>query len=279
MKVFGSIRLFTQDSEMGSPDWIVEDLKIYLLGGLSKSRRTQLEQAYLEDGSLFERLEIAEDELVDQFVTGQLSWLQAWRFRRHYLISPPHRQKEEFARRLSEALAPKRTARSIGDFAVVSAAATLVVMFAGLCAWLAVKNRQQDDRLQRIEAGYTDLQRRAAQPIVPAKSGPIPAFVLFPYNRADLQEEKTIEIPEDADAIVLRASVGTDNSQSYAAAVIRMGAGQVIGAEVPRQGNMASITVPAKLFAKGNYQVLLRNDTGTFQQSYPFLALPARKHP
>ena len=45
----------------------------YLLGGLSESERTSLEEKFFADDKEFEELEIAEGELVDRYVRRELS--------------------------------------------------------------------------------------------------------------------------------------------------------------------------------------------------------------
>lgn len=75
-----------------------ETIKRYLLGSLAESRKTQLEQRLLNDAQLFEEVLIAEDELVDQYVTGRLSDDDKARFESHFLVTPDRVRKIQFGR-------------------------------------------------------------------------------------------------------------------------------------------------------------------------------------
>jgi hypothetical protein len=78
-------------------------MSLYLLGELSESEQTALEQEYFADGEKFEQLWAAENELVDRYVRGRLSRADRQRFERHYLSTPGHRERVAFARSLLKA--------------------------------------------------------------------------------------------------------------------------------------------------------------------------------
>jgi hypothetical protein len=72
----------------------------YLLNELSEEDQTHFEDAYLVDGSLFDQLRAVEDELIEDYVRGNLSDRERRLFERHYLASEQRRARVEAARQL-----------------------------------------------------------------------------------------------------------------------------------------------------------------------------------
>jgi hypothetical protein len=83
-----------------------ELFKRYLLGTLSDEERDQLEQRYFSDDAEFEYIEIAEDDLIDQYVRGELVSDERDRFAVVASNSPRLLERVEFARLLSRKTAP-----------------------------------------------------------------------------------------------------------------------------------------------------------------------------
>lgn len=73
----------------------------YLLGTLSEEEMTRLEEAYFLDDAEFEQLEIAEDELIDQYVKTELSAEETRQFEK-LLVSPRLSERVEIARILAQ---------------------------------------------------------------------------------------------------------------------------------------------------------------------------------
>lgn len=74
----------------------------YLLGKLSDSEAARLEQSYFADDSVFDEIEIAEDELIDAYVRDRLSVEDRKRFETQLLSSARIAERVEFARLLSK---------------------------------------------------------------------------------------------------------------------------------------------------------------------------------
>ena len=72
----------------------------YLLGELAQEEQRQVEERLLTDDEYYEELLIAEDELIDQYLNGQLSEYEKERFGRHFLATSERQQKLRFARSL-----------------------------------------------------------------------------------------------------------------------------------------------------------------------------------
>lgn len=72
----------------------------YLLGDLSESEQTTLEEEYFTDPQAFARMVKAENELVDDYARGRLSPQLRERFEQNYLTHPQRRERMKFARAL-----------------------------------------------------------------------------------------------------------------------------------------------------------------------------------
>jgi len=70
----------------------------YLLGTLSDEERARLEERYFSDDAMFEEIEIAEEELIDRYVRGELSRSDADRFAATVAGSSRIAERVEFAR-------------------------------------------------------------------------------------------------------------------------------------------------------------------------------------
>jgi hypothetical protein len=77
-------------------------MKRYLLGSASPEERVDLENRYLSDASLFEKLTEAENDLIDSYVRGELSDFDRQEFERQYLGSPQRQARVQFASALTE---------------------------------------------------------------------------------------------------------------------------------------------------------------------------------
>ena len=74
-----------------------ETIRRYLLGELSDSEQTALEDECFADRSKYDRLLRAEDNLIDDYARGYLSVTERSRFERHFLATPRRRERVGFA--------------------------------------------------------------------------------------------------------------------------------------------------------------------------------------
>jgi hypothetical protein len=72
----------------------------YLLNDLPAADEARFEEAYLRDGSLFEQVRALEEELIEDYVMGNLPEYERRRFELHYLASDVRRARVEAAREL-----------------------------------------------------------------------------------------------------------------------------------------------------------------------------------
>ncbi len=74
----------------------------YLLGALPEAETERLDELSFTDDEFAESLQVAETDLVDAYVLGELTGADLERFKTHYLVSPLRREKVEFAKVLSK---------------------------------------------------------------------------------------------------------------------------------------------------------------------------------
>src|SRR5262245_4321128 len=87
----------------------------YLLNELSEEDQARFEEAYLSDGSLFEQVQALEEELIEDYVKGDLSGHERHSFERHYLASDQRCARIEAARQLLQICALKAPAQTAAD--------------------------------------------------------------------------------------------------------------------------------------------------------------------
>jgi anti-sigma-K factor RskA len=76
-------------------------IRQYLLGNLSKDIQQQVEERLLVEDSFFEELLFSEEELMDDYINGELSADDRLKFEQHFLSTPERQQKLRFALALS----------------------------------------------------------------------------------------------------------------------------------------------------------------------------------
>jgi CHAT domain-containing protein len=171
-------------------------IKHYLLGDLSQEdQQRQLEGRLLTDDSFFEELLIAEDELIDSYLSGGLTEKEKERFENHFLATDERQRKLRFARALKRYVSTESAAAtdstvkksprwlsSIKAFfssPLRVAASLLIVLALGLVVWrvfiyqsdlskglLALKTAYRDQR--PVEARLSQLDYA---PLDPTRGG------------------------------------------------------------------------------------------------------------
>ena len=250
-----------------------ESLRQYLLGSLPPEEIAALEERLLTDDVFYDELLMVEDELIDQYLSGEQSATERQSFEAHFAVAPERKQKVRFARALKRYLnntneaeaqavviaepslsktfsaadsgAGKRSFFSFlpeNPILTYSLAAAFVLVI-GVVSWVAVK------------------QLRSTGSHEP---GQVLAVVLTPgLNRSiDGGEIKKISIPAGTDTIELRLELPKAEYATYRAEVLR--SDQTILATIdglkPATANAkASITVAlsASLIKRDDYSVKL----------------------
>jgi hypothetical protein len=255
-----------------------ESLRRYLLGSLPSEEIAALEERLLTDTVFYDELLMVEDELIDQYLSGEQSAAERESFEAHFTLAPERQQKVRFARALKKYLSridklepgdvviaepsrsgtvspvdPSKSKRSLLPFLpanpilAYSLAATFVVII-GLVTWMAV------NRLKNPGAGET---------------GQVLAVVLTPglSRSLDSGQIKKISIPPETQTLELQLELPKAEYATYRAEVLRSDqttVAMVEGLKPATTSARASITVPlsASLFKREDYSVKLAGKRG-----------------
>ena len=75
-------------------------MRAFLLGALDGDYKTQFEERILAEPSVYDELLIVEEELIDQYVAGDLSALEQQQFESHFLITAERQKNLRFGKLL-----------------------------------------------------------------------------------------------------------------------------------------------------------------------------------
>src|SRR3954464_13969596 len=79
------------DQEFNSGDETL--LRHYLLGELREEEQSAIEERLFEDDTYGEHLSLVEDELIDEYIGGELRGGEREHFESHFLSSPRRRER------------------------------------------------------------------------------------------------------------------------------------------------------------------------------------------
>jgi hypothetical protein len=151
-------------------------IRRYLLGELSEAERDEVEQRLMSDDDLYQQLLLAEDELIDEYISDALSEQERVKFSRRFLRVPELRQDvrssialRKYALKTAlpvvegDSVSPRRV--SLLDrlrqffmqpaIGVSFAAALLLAVL--LATWLATQNSQLKKQVEQLQAQQTPL--------------------------------------------------------------------------------------------------------------------------
>jgi hypothetical protein len=150
----------------------------FLLGELLENKQVGIEERMFKDDGFYEQVLAIQEELADDYVQNKLSANQRLQFEKHFLQSPRRRERVQFARALSRALAGQTTLapapasrsswwESVFAFArPLSARATLAALTAAAVlivagSWLYIENRELANRMKQARQEREALMDQA----------------------------------------------------------------------------------------------------------------------
>jgi hypothetical protein len=238
-----------------------EITRLYLLGRLSDMQQQQLEERIIINSALFEELLIAEDELIDEYLSDSLSESERESFEKYFLLTPERQQKVRFARALRKYITAAESSGNLADApqripanwsflsflraqnrvaAPAIAVVILVVALAGL--WLLFRDSgylgtPRSEQHNILTVALSPLVREAGEIKRISVSGGIDTVRLqllitareYPDYRATLQSSEGAEI-----WVKDNLKPGADDGKSY-----------------------ITLDVPARLLKRDDYQVKL----------------------
>jgi anti-sigma factor RsiW len=94
-----------------SQDYTDEQLRQYVLGDLPAAEEGELESALFREAELLARVELARDDLLDDYAAGRLSDADRVKLERRQLSHPEGREQLSTAKALQSAARQKRLLR------------------------------------------------------------------------------------------------------------------------------------------------------------------------
>jgi len=239
-----------------------ELVRKYLLGMLPSDCMPQLEERLLIENELYEELLIAEDELIDQYLTNQLSNSERATFETRFLLTPERQRKIRFARTLKRYVAaaePKKLAAAASPESplriftrlfsfpqnpivapTLVAVLLLLVFGSSLVFW----------------SWRAPTQR-------PPESGNVLSVVLtsevLPFVREG-GETKKISIPRGIDTVLLRLQLSAVNYPAYRVVLLASESPynwtrENLKPETVAGEKFLSIDLPAQFLKRDDYQI------------------------
>jgi hypothetical protein len=234
----------------------------YLLGNLPDEEADRLDEQTFSDDELVWRLRALENDLIDEYASGELSGSMVERFRSSYLSSPARHARVAFAEawHTLEHRTDVRTVPTISSrdadtrrsaFSVPwgFAAAAVLVLAAG--AYLLVQNwrlrtevdqarvdratlsqqaRDLQEQLQRERSTADGVRAELdalREALAKARPSAIASFLLLPPTRG-AGRIPAVAIPPEATDVTLRLVLETDDYPTYRAALKELAAGTVV---------------------------------------------------
>ena len=265
-----------------------ESLRKYLLGSLPPGEIAALEERLLTDAVFYDELLMVEDELIDQYLSGEQSPAERESFEAHFALAPERQQKVRFARALKKYLSSTNEAEA-KDVIIAEPSSSELVSVADNSQRPFFLFLQRNPILAYSLAAtfvlvigivsWTTLNRsRSHEP------GQVLAVVLTPglSRSVDGGEIKKISIPPGTDTLQLQLELPKAEYATYRAEVLRSDRTMVsmVGGLRPATATAnKSITVPlsASLFKRDDYSVKVggKRPDGVYEDvaSYVFRVL------
>ena len=274
----------------------------YLLGTLSEDEREQFEERYFSDDKEFEEIEIAEEELIDRYVRGELTSTDLREFEQMAVRSPRLMERIEFAKLFADRLRPAdppvvapvkpgwwERVFGIGrgsQLALACSAAMVLLAFGVLLyGWrqLQQQSRRLADQQAALEQRQRELDKQAAElaqrvqptptetPVAPQVPAPRPSvapvlLTLFPRSTRSTGGSTDIRVFSGADVQLTLNLRDTDYS-SYRVIVNSVDRRDIFSKSnlKPRiTKNRATVTfrIPAQLLPPGDYYISVFGEPG-----------------
>jgi hypothetical protein len=249
-------------------------IRRYLLGAIEGGERRELDETILRDDEFFESVREIEDDLIDDYVSGDLAGPERQSFETHFLVTADRRHRTELARalrRLGRDVAGPPTAEPQKGWlsapwrwfpipAVALAAALLVV-----AVLLIDGPSRRGDRALPVESTASP----SAGPDAASVRGPILAITLSPGRLRDMQGRSPRVVPAGTPTVQLRLEVERELDATPFVVHIETPEGRAVWthrlpapAYAPAPDRPIVLDVPANLLQAGDYIVFLRSGAG-----------------
>lgn len=258
------------------PDLISKELlRAYLLGTLDEPQKEIIEHAYLTDAKENERLSAAEEDLIEDYLDGNLDPTERKNFELFFLLSPERCQNVAITRALRRTVRQQpqeyatQSHKDLGFHrfgaprVMIWAALGLFLVFTTVSVSLYLKNRDLHSELASLEQEHSRLKGSLQSSVggqQDSMSGPIE---LRPGLTRDIGDSvPQIRVPEPAAAVKFVLQVTDPNYASYYV-VLRSAEGDELLSEarlplsVSAGESVVSLWVTASALQPGDYQFVL----------------------
>lgn len=240
------------DKEMNKEFGDHSALRDYLLGFLKDDDAlTSIEMQILNDDKFPGEVTVAENDLIEEYLDGELDGKSAEAFNRHFLASPERRSQLRLTKNLREisaatesAIAPAKRGYFdwIPDFSIQSlrfaALATVLVLVSGIIIWrFAVYQTDADRSIAQITKAYHG--QRPVEPRITI----FPDYAKYPENRGPAEAPADPAALRSAELYLAEATQNdNDGRAQYALALIDLASRKY--AEAQKRFDRALVLLP-----------------------------------
>lgn len=224
-----------------------DDAIAYLLNEMPEAKRTKFVERWFTEPELYERVRMAEAELVDDYVRGRLSRGRRHQVERFLLGSDVQGRKLEFA----EALRAPFPSSERFHIPWAYVAAAVLLLSTGLSVWLGVKNLSLQRQVARLESGLH------------LEHGDIYTLGLSSDTLRGASPETPLRLPPGSRLLRLELELKPGEETSMYSVTVS-GDGKIFWSEGPlrpeSQGadHVAVVWIPAGVLSPGDYTVQLK---------------------
>jgi len=267
-----------------TPNIDKQEMRDYLLGNLDAERRAAIEESILCDPGIYEELLVAEEELIDQYITNNLSPSERQQFDTHFLITAERQKNLRFGRLLRRYLnsqpvivppddipvsvlrpneisapATKFFALAPGSFArgatlAVSAAVVIGLLILVVLCWRANRNPAQ----QTVQESSSSSSVKVVQ--------------LAPGSLRSEGATPRVKVPPKGVNVRLDMEVTNPHFHNYKSELFRENESLQTADELKAESNGAQHVVPwtitGDVLSPGDYKVQLKGVVDSGQDEY-----------
>jgi hypothetical protein len=267
-------------------------IRRFLLGDVSEEERQRVEESFITDSGYSENVLMAENDLIEDYLEGDLPQAEKEQFDAHFLSTPRQRRKVRIAESLKKFAVAEEAALSPGTgkmraprqpeqrtysnvltlrkpLLVLSLAAVLLIAL-GLGAWKIVGTRHENERREQAQTRRAAIEQELAQLNVRSGGTPSDARIfsidLPPVVVRSSANSGMISPPAQTTVVELRLVLIGEEYQNYRASLQKFDSTDQftisgLRAESTPGGEVVPIKIPARLLTRGIYQLRLRADT------------------
>jgi len=266
-------------------------IRQYLLGYSDANAAEAIELRLIANEEYLQEFSIVTDELIEDYLDGNLSAAEATQFESHFLKTQRRHRKLEIAEALSEkATAPAGSNSQPTDQSNVRnfpgpvtrhrqywqiAAIVTIVFFAGLIVWAILGNRPTVPAAGELQAELQQLN----SPGSTASAGPSVQLSIAPVTVRAIGEDRRVVVEPDTQTVLIRLGLVDKIYDNYQASLQTV-EGRELGKTPPLkpvssdEGRFIEVRLPAQRLQPHHYRISLRALTApdTYEDVgvYPF---------